>query len=126
VGSAIHGRASESIQRSSESQIEGDSIGIDGLWDHRRNGSLCIVGFRNNQTGQVIDFEDKMKKKQYVRGNVLCTEPLNNVEKLVVEALVAGGWTIIEALDPEYAKKSMEKQIEEWSRKHHQLFREIS
>jgi hypothetical protein len=37
VGERIHSLANESICKASGEIIEGDTIGIDGSWDHRRN-----------------------------------------------------------------------------------------
>jgi hypothetical protein len=150
VGVRIHTLASESVRRASEDVIDGDAIGIDGSWDHRRNGSLCIVAFVDLRTRLLLDCEIKMRPKQYVPGNVPEAEPSNHLEKLAVEALVArwrgdrrvrcyghdddgctrkaiteSGWETVEVLDHGHAKSIMRRRIEQWSRTHNRLFHNI-
>ena len=64
--------------------LPGSLVSIDGSWDHRRNGSMCVVTMIDKRTNKIVDFEITTKPKQYVEGNTTVASS-KLLEKIAIE-----------------------------------------
>ena len=89
VDDAIHKYTQAQVALARHAMKENSTIKIDGSWDHRRHGSLCVVTVIDASSNKIVDYEIVAKKKQYVEGNT--TEPSGNLEMIGV-ARIAERW----------------------------------
>jgi hypothetical protein len=138
VGKALNRLARASVDWHKARLREHSTLAIDGSWDHRRKGTLCVVIFMNAATKKIVDYEIVEQPKQNVAGN--STESSTNLEKTGVMRIIArwkgnrkvdqyvhdddgrtrkamtdAGWNIVELIDPGHAGKSMKKRVEKFS-----------
>jgi hypothetical protein len=145
VAEAIHRVAAASIAKEKESLQSGDGATLDGAWDHRRNGSLCVVTMMKASTQQIFDYEILERPKQYVGGNT--TGPAGNLEMEGMRLIAArwagddrlayyvhdndgktrsvikkSGWVIAETLDTGHSAQAVKRRTKAFAAKHKEIF----
>lgn len=121
-----------------EAMKPGAIIGIDGSWDHRRNGKFCIVEAFDLETKKIIAYsiiERPTQKNPHasfksaanqmeiegVKNIISELKPLNKIVGYVHDKdakttkLIAQLWNITEFIDPNHANKSFHKKFNKFN-----------
>ena len=145
VGNELTKMTHEYVQQARLRMTPGSLVSIDGSWDHRRNGSLCVVKMIDKKSKSIVDFEIASKPKQYVVGNTIDIGS-RNLERIATERMVArwkndqlvthyvhdndsssraviekSGWKAKEALDPGHACQAIERRLENFLKQNPRL-----
>lgn len=116
----------------------GSIIGIDGSWDHRRNGKFCIVEAFDLETKKIVAYSiierPTLKNKcasfkkaanqmeiEGVKKIISELKPLNKIVGYVhdkdakTSKLFAEEWNITEYIDPNHSNKSFHKKFSKYN-----------
>lgn len=115
----------------------GAVIGIDGSWDHRRNGKFCIIEAFDLETKKIVAYSiiERPTNKNASFKNAANQMEIEGVKKIISELkplnkvigyvhdkdaktskLIAKEWNITEYIDPNHSNKSFHRKFAKFNK----------